>query len=1464
MIQKVKRLAATASAAALLATLALPPGQAGWLTAQAAPSAAPYTISIDTDEVISEDFLGVGVNIIPGNLMPLSIGYGYEQPHWEIDRKRMRTIRPKVARVWFQVDWVEPEKGVYTWDSDKMKAFYPYLDALKEAGTEIEFNFGWKNGSAIHDWYGIPGVDPYTSAPADLEAYARTASATLTELIDNRGYDNIKYLTFYNEPNGSWDYETGGTAAYEMQYYADMLIAVSEQLEEDNLRDRIEIWAPEETGAPAWTALMHDYADEHIDGYSFHVYGSSYEQLGQVIAERRDAVGDKPIHMTEFGWSGDDMSGWDAGFANHVIRAANEGLKSALVWQMHGVWLNDPDGDTNGNYTMWDSILQGLTPKRMYYSAGLLSRYIPAHSDVLAVDTGSADVRAAAFRTTDGEYTILVESKAGEAKELTFDFEGANIGKTFVKHVYRDDVEREGNALLAPASGSFAATTSFTDATVDDAYNVIVYTTEPSQAQVQIDQIEPIVDGGDTLQLSAELIDGSGGIVWSVVGQGNGTIDANGLYTAPDVETQQRVAVMAASTVDPEAYNVALVTVNPRQLSTRVDAPTLSLPYGVYPSAEAVTVTSATPGAEIYYTIDGTTPTTASTPYTKPVILKNGTVQLFQAIAVKPGLADSGMTRAYYRIQDISNAPDGYSFCTYENGYCDFEGEAVVAYGADGLFNYAVLTNGTACSNDVFGDPNPNAAKRCFYSEDIPDELPLITFYNAGFEKPEVSTVRQGPMTNGWTFNERAGVLTAVNAFEPPHQPAGRQAAFLKTDSGINGVISQDINFKPGTYAVSFMAANRTSFGGQQTFDVYFDDTVIGSFAPSGVYTSFSTASFETSGGVHTIKFVATSDTGDNTAFIDEVRIGLPKPPEAPAFLNAGFESPEITASWGVRPGPMTNGWSFTSNAGIQRNGSAFGAATAPEGVQTALLQTNGGVAGSFEQALSFPAGSFRLSFEAAKRDFGGQQSFDVLLGSTVIGSYTPDTRAFKPYRTDVFEIAAPGKHTIRFQVTTTSGDNTAFIDDVQVELIDAAVDPAALQAKVDEIEGEQLAEGDYAAANWAALTAALDDARALLLHGASSQAELDGALAALIAARDALTPYVPTLANGGFETPATTSVRNGPMTHGWTFTQTAGVQRNGSAFGAPTAPEGVQTALLQTKNEAQPTITQQVRFTAGTYKISFAAAGRSFGGQQTVEMRFDDTVIGTFTPASDGFERYETDTFAASAGEHTITLAGVGVGGDRTVFIDDVVLEQVQPPTEPEPVDSAAGKPGRAQLSDDNGHDTGLRDGDYTITMNLWWGDNATSYRLFENGQLIDQASLTAATPSAQRASTVIQGRVNGTYIYTCELENRHGITACGQHTVTVTDASPGKPTLSHDNWDRNGDYTVTMNLWWGTNATTYKLYENGELIDTKQLTPASPRAQSAATTVAGRSAGVYEYRAELSNAAGTTESAVLRVTVQ
>ena len=99
---------------------------------------------------------------------------------------------------------------------------------------------------------------------------------------------------------------------------------------------------------------------------------------------------------------------------------------------------------------------------------------------------------------------------------------------------------------------------------------------------------------------------------------------------------------------------------------------------------------------------------------------------------------------------------------------------------------------------------------------------------------------------------------------------------------------------------------------------------------------------------------------------------------------------------------------------------------------------------------------------------------------------------------------------------------------------------------------------------------------------------------------------------------------------------------------------------------------------------------------------------------------------------------------------------------------------------------------------------------------------------------------------------------------TVKVKDAAPGTPVLSADNWDGDGSYTLTADMWWGTNATSYRLYEDGVLISEGDMVANSPTAQRVTVPVSGRSVGKHTYRVEFVNAAGSTESKALTVTVK
>ncbi|HEY5585742.1 MAG TPA: hypothetical protein VIK78_14800 [Ruminiclostridium sp.] len=61
------------------------------------------TIIIDPNHVISSDFAGVGVDLIPCSLMENNLSKGYNLAYWEMDKKRLLMMKPKLTRVWWSV-----------------------------------------------------------------------------------------------------------------------------------------------------------------------------------------------------------------------------------------------------------------------------------------------------------------------------------------------------------------------------------------------------------------------------------------------------------------------------------------------------------------------------------------------------------------------------------------------------------------------------------------------------------------------------------------------------------------------------------------------------------------------------------------------------------------------------------------------------------------------------------------------------------------------------------------------------------------------------------------------------------------------------------------------------------------------------------------------------------------------------------------------------------------------------------------------------------------------------------------------------------------------------------------------------------------------------------------------------------------------------------------------------------------
>ncbi|WP_400206948.1 leucine-rich repeat protein [Candidatus Methanomassiliicoccus intestinalis] len=118
-----------------------------------------------------------------------------------------------------------------------------------------------------------------------------------------------------------------------------------------------------------------------------------------------------------------------------------------------------------------------------------------------------------------------------------------------------------------------------------------------------------------------------------------------------------------------------------------VETPTFSPAGETYTSTQEVTLSSKTEEATIYYTTNGTEPTTSSTEYTGPITVSS--ITTIKAIAVKDGMKDSAVASATYTIQSPPPAGKAPSFTQHPS-------------------NQAVTENQTATFTVIAtGDPTP-------------------------------------------------------------------------------------------------------------------------------------------------------------------------------------------------------------------------------------------------------------------------------------------------------------------------------------------------------------------------------------------------------------------------------------------------------------------------------------------------------------------------------------------------------------------------------------------------------------------------------------------------------------------------------------------------------------------------------------------------------------------------------------
>jgi hypothetical protein len=259
------------------------------------------------------------------------------------------------------------------------------------------------------------------------------------------------------------------------------------------------------------------------------------------------------------------------------------------------------------------------------------------YTTVQTVTITDAGLGSTIYYTTDGStpttnstlyngpfFPLLVtQSTTVQAIAVT----AANGTSLVARQIYTINLPVAPTPVITPMSGTYGSTQTVT-ITDTLANSVIYYTTDGSTPAFSA-LVTPLgttyVPTGTTAVYSAPLTVSTNTTVQAIA-----AFLPSGLYSAATGTYYGTSAVASA------IYTILT--------STPVIAPA----GGNFNAAQTVTITDSTPGAVIYYTTNGTTPTTASAVYSGPITVAQS--ETLEAIAVAPGNGASPVATAVFSI----------------------------------------------------------------------------------------------------------------------------------------------------------------------------------------------------------------------------------------------------------------------------------------------------------------------------------------------------------------------------------------------------------------------------------------------------------------------------------------------------------------------------------------------------------------------------------------------------------------------------------------------------------------------------------------------------------------------------------------------------------------------------------------------------------------------------------------------
>ncbi len=398
-------------------------------------SASGRAIHVEiTSEVITDDFIGFGVEDDPFFFTDENLRHGVSEEEIAMREGRIRELNPSVIAMLFWWDSINPSHDLetITYDTELMHALYRVLEIHQQAGRQVFL------GDSHWNW----PKEKFPYSPVNVDKGAKIYANLIRHLIREKGFTCIQNVCVTGEPDLSFE-GLGGT----FESYLQAVRLLRAELDMMNLRDVRLVC--DKSGGLVWFRQAMKKIESCFGIFAVHEYpeltqfpiiNDRLKSALDTIREnsspaRQSAAGPvyKPAFVYEIGFldqkvtdplkMGAAMPTYDYGLlcANSAIAAMNNGFVGGSVWCLQSMYY---PGQNLMDFGLWEFKDKGWRIRPVYYSYGLFTKFACQGVKPVKVNVtpASYDLSSACVVDQEGHHTFYVVNLSDSA--LTLNLKG--------------------------------------------------------------------------------------------------------------------------------------------------------------------------------------------------------------------------------------------------------------------------------------------------------------------------------------------------------------------------------------------------------------------------------------------------------------------------------------------------------------------------------------------------------------------------------------------------------------------------------------------------------------------------------------------------------------------------------------------------------------------------------------------------------------------------------------------------------------------------------------------------------------------------------------------------------------------------------------------------------------------------------------------------------------------------------